>query len=391
MAGLFPLAGVHQLRRLHLGIIGSVEPTAHIGFQLAPQHEAVGMPEHRSLRFGLEVEQVHLLPDLAMIALGGFLQPEQMLVELLLVEPAGAVDAAQHRILLVAAPIGAGDARQFEGIRIQPPGRGHMRPAAHIEPRALAIDRQFLALGQFGGPFGLERLALRAPRVDQLLTRPDFARERFVPRDDTAHLRLDRGQVVIGERAIPGGEIVIEAIVGRRAEGDLRAGEQMLHRLRHDVREIVAGQFERIRLVTRRHQRQRGVVRQRAGKIAQLAVHPRRDRRLGKPRADRGGDVRRRGAMSDLSHRTVGQCDREHFHRRHSYADRDRGVLAAASGEVSDRVEIRAGIGVGTLDPPAIRVGGGASGGDAVADPRTRRGGGSERDREQGQPHRVAL
>ena len=42
------------------------------------------MPEDAALRLGLEVEQVHLLPDPAMVALGRLLQPGEVLVELLL-------------------------------------------------------------------------------------------------------------------------------------------------------------------------------------------------------------------------------------------------------------------------------------------------------------------
>src|SRR3546814_19893304 len=51
------------------------------------------------------MEQAHLAGDAAMVALGGFLQPEKMRVELLLVEPAGAVDAREHSVLLVASLI----------------------------------------------------------------------------------------------------------------------------------------------------------------------------------------------------------------------------------------------------------------------------------------------
>src|SRR3546814_15961061 len=57
------------------------------------------------MRLLLEVEQVHLLAQLAMVALGRFLQPVEVRVELLSVEPAGAVDARQPRVLLVAPPI----------------------------------------------------------------------------------------------------------------------------------------------------------------------------------------------------------------------------------------------------------------------------------------------
>ena len=71
-----------------------------------------------------------------MVALGGFLEPDEMGVELLLVEPGGAVDAAQHRVLLVAAPVSARDARQLERLRIELAGGGEVRPAAQVDPRA---------------------------------------------------------------------------------------------------------------------------------------------------------------------------------------------------------------------------------------------------------------
>ena len=108
------------------------------------------------------------------------------------------------------------------------------------------------------------------------------------------HLRLDRGQVFLGERAAlrRRREVVIEAVVGRRAEGDLRAREQVLHRLGEDMREVVADQLERVLLVARGDQRELGVALERAHDVAHLAVDPRRERRLGEARPDRRGDVR---------------------------------------------------------------------------------------------------
>jgi hypothetical protein len=104
---------------VHLAIVGRIQAAAHIGLQRAPHHIALGVPEDAPLRLGLEVEQVHLLPDAAMVALGGFLQPRQVRVELLLVEPARPVDPAEHRVLLIAAPVGTGNARQLEGVGIE--------------------------------------------------------------------------------------------------------------------------------------------------------------------------------------------------------------------------------------------------------------------------------
>src|SRR3546814_5928249 len=79
--------------------------------------------------------------DVCSSDLGGFLQPEKMRVELLLVEPAGAVDAREHRVLLVAAPIGPRHPRQFESIGVELAGRRQMGAAAHIEPGVFGIGR----------------------------------------------------------------------------------------------------------------------------------------------------------------------------------------------------------------------------------------------------------
>ena len=71
VARLLPLARIHDLRGLDLAIAGIVDGAAHVGFQLAPHAVALGMPEHAAVRFGLEVEQVHLGAQLAVIALCG--------------------------------------------------------------------------------------------------------------------------------------------------------------------------------------------------------------------------------------------------------------------------------------------------------------------------------
>ena len=179
VADLFPLLRVHQLRGLDLVIARGVEAAAHVGLQLAPQDEALGMPEHAAVRLGLEVEQVHVLADAAMVALGGLLQPDEMLVELLLVEPRRAVDAAEHRIGLVAAPISPRHARQLERLRVELAGRGQVRPAAQVHPRrvalAAAVHGDRLALGQLHHPLGLEGLAGALEESADVLAAPFLA------------------------------------------------------------------------------------------------------------------------------------------------------------------------------------------------------------------------
>ena len=62
----------------------------------------------------LNAEEIQLLAELAVIALLRFFELVQVLVEFLLCEPRGAVDALQLLVLLVAFPVGAGDGQQLE-------------------------------------------------------------------------------------------------------------------------------------------------------------------------------------------------------------------------------------------------------------------------------------
>ena len=133
VAGGLPKLAVHQLRRAHLLVVGRVQAAAHIGLDRAVQHPSLGVPEDAADRFLLQMEQPHFLADAAMVALLRLLDLQQVRVQLLLVAPGGAVDAAEHGVAVVAPPIGAGHLLQLEG-------RTHVSGAAHVRrmPRGLA-------------------------------------------------------------------------------------------------------------------------------------------------------------------------------------------------------------------------------------------------------------
>ena len=103
---------------------------------------------------GREGEQLQLAAQLAMVALFRFRQPLEICVQLLLVAPGGAVDALELRVLGVAAPIGAGDLGQLEGVA-DFGGGAEMRPAAEVVPIAMPIDRDILVGGNAFDQFGL--------------------------------------------------------------------------------------------------------------------------------------------------------------------------------------------------------------------------------------------
>ena len=253
VAGRDPQRRIDELRRVDLGIAGVGLPAADVVLQRLEQRPAFRMPEHRARRFFLEMEQIHLAAELAVVALLRLLDLLEIGVELLLLGERGAVDAREHFAVRIAAPIGAGDLHQLERVA-DLAGRGHVRAAAEIEPVALLVDFDLLVCGDGVDQLDLEQLALVAKGFLRLIARPDFLGEGFVARDDLAHLLLDGGEIFRRERLVAE-EVVIEAVVDHRPDGDLRARPQRLHGFGEHVRGIVADEFERARVVAGRETR----------------------------------------------------------------------------------------------------------------------------------------
>src|SRR5690606_26898001 len=90
------------------------------------------------------MKEVHLLADTPVVAPLGFLEALQVFLELLLVGPRGAIDALQHLVARVAAPVRARELRELEA-GAETPRRRQVRAAAEIDERALAVQADRLA------------------------------------------------------------------------------------------------------------------------------------------------------------------------------------------------------------------------------------------------------
>ena len=179
--------------------------------------------------------EVELPAEPPVIAALRFLQHVEMLLERFLRLPRGAVDALQHRVVLVAAPVGPGDAHQLE--RRDEPCVLDVRAEAQVLPAVVAEDADGFAAA-FGCFDAFDDLDLE--RLIRESFQPFVARQRLVLEllllgDDLPHLRVDRVEIFGRERAADV-EVVIEAVLDRRPDRVLRAGEQRAHGLGHDVR-----------------------------------------------------------------------------------------------------------------------------------------------------------
>ena len=106
-------------------------------------------------------------------------------------------------------------------------------------------------------------------------------------------------------------EVVVEAALGRRSEGDLGAGEQLLHRLGQHVRGVVAQQLQRV-LVGLGDDLQLGVGGDGVAEVLDLAIELHGERGLGKAGPDRGGHLGPRHGVGKLALAAIGQRDRRH-------------------------------------------------------------------------------
>src|SRR5215469_8819662 len=114
--GGFPQAAIEKQRPPHFLITGRVEPAAHICLDRPVESPALRVPEDTADSLLAQMEQIELASEPPMVAPLRLLQLEQILVEILFVRPGGTINPLQLRILRVAAPIGASDIHQLEGL-----------------------------------------------------------------------------------------------------------------------------------------------------------------------------------------------------------------------------------------------------------------------------------
>ena len=129
-------------------------PVLHEG--VADAH-AVGQPEREAGAGLVHHEDVHLLADLAVVALLGLRKQGEVLVHLLLVAEGDAVDAGEHLVLAVTLPVRARDARQLE--RLKGLGVQDVRAHAHVDVLALLVERDARVLGKVADVLDLVLLA----------------------------------------------------------------------------------------------------------------------------------------------------------------------------------------------------------------------------------------
>ena len=250
---------LRDVRRVHDLVAAGEQALAHVALDLVADDAALGV-EHAESGADLvgEREEVELLAELAVVALGRLFQTLLVRAQLVLRGPRGAVDALQLRVLLAAAPVGAGDASEIPAVG-DIAGAGNVGPAAQVAPDDLAVavdvlvDRELPGADLCGGTLGGVRPGARATserdelelerlvchELSRLGLVDHAADEALVLADDALHLLLD-GLEVLGSERVDVTEVEVEAVGDRRADAQVRLRLDALHGLGHHVRGGVA-------------------------------------------------------------------------------------------------------------------------------------------------------
>ncbi len=147
----------------------------------------------------------------------------EILVELRAIVPCRAIDPLQHAIMLVAAPVGPGHARQLKGTDRS--GRAGVTAAAEIGKIADGVERDRLSVGNLASDLDLVWISREG--VDRFGAGHLSPGHGVIGSHNLAHPLLEALEVV-GRERLRAVEVVVETILDRRADGRFCVGEEVL-------------------------------------------------------------------------------------------------------------------------------------------------------------------
>ena len=228
-----PQRPCHDHGRLHLDIaVAAVDLTPVVNEQVF-EHHAVGQEEGEAAALVEEREELEFPAELDVVTLLRLFEHDEVGIHLLLLCKRGAVDAGEHLLLFVAAPVSARNAHQLECLDLA--RRRKVRPAAEVDERTLLVEGDLLPFGQVVDELHFIVFAEAAHEGDRLVPRQRKALDGKIALDDLLHLRLDLGKIVHRDGRLEV-DVIVEPVVDDGPDGELAGRINALDGLRQNVR-----------------------------------------------------------------------------------------------------------------------------------------------------------
>ena len=191
-----------------------------------------------------------------MVALFGFLHFGEIFFKLRFLFERRTVNAGEHLVLFVPAPVSARHAGQLERLDL---ARGRqMRPAAEIDEIALLVKGNFRVLGQIVDKFLFIRFAEIIHHFKGVLAAQRKALDGQIALDDLVHFRFDLAEIVLADGRFEI-YVVIKTVFDDGPDGELAGRVNGFDRLRQHVRRGMAEHVQP-RFVFQRYDFQRAVL-----------------------------------------------------------------------------------------------------------------------------------
>ena len=208
---------------------------AQVVLQAQAQVGTLGQPDGQSLAYLVgEHEELHLLANLAVVALLGFLEHDEVVVEHLLLGERDAVETLHLLAAGIATPEGTGNAGQLDGLDF---ARVHeVRATAQVGEVALCIGGDGAVFEVLLDVLTLIGLTVGSKRLQGIGLGDLAAHNGLLLRSQLFHLSLNRWEVALLDALAIGQQHVIEeSVLDGGSETELDAGVQLLQRLCQQV------------------------------------------------------------------------------------------------------------------------------------------------------------
>ena len=232
VTGALPQAAVEHDGGLDFFVASLAVDLTPVVLQQVAQNHSLGVEEGEAGALVLHVEQIQLAAQLAVVALLGFLDAVQMLLQLFLGGEGGGIDTAQHLVVLIATPVSASHVGQLEGLDVAQVGQ--VGAHAQVGKVTHLIEGDLFAFGQILNQFHLVGLFLLPEVSDGSFPLHQVAAGTDALLGAVHHFLLDLGQVFGGEGHFHI-EVVVEAVGDGGADGHLGVGVELLDGHGHQV------------------------------------------------------------------------------------------------------------------------------------------------------------
>ena len=190
------------------------------------QHHSLRQEERKAGSLLVDIKEVKLASELAVVALLSLLHTLGICGKLVLLRKCYTVDTLKHLILGVALPVSSCALNELQ--RLDSSCREKMRSGAEVNEIAHSVEGDILALRHSADQQHFIGLACLLHQLYCLIARQNKSLHLCVFLDYALHLALDERQRLLSKRHI-GVDIIVKAVVNRRSYRELCLGVQTFY------------------------------------------------------------------------------------------------------------------------------------------------------------------